>query len=1351
MADNAAPARTIGSPDEPIRVIAFSSGGFDTAMDLGVIHALLVMQGKAPDASVGISAGAVNAVALAEVLQREAPRGGLTPEPEDQQRAQVARFREILEAFANAPAELAAAYLPDTLQIEAGRSLEPLRLPIHNQREREGRDDELHARQGFIRLFNFVLRTRLSFATLTRFIRRYLGVKAAGQIRSRSARGTIYFFEVVRSWTLIGANLHRIAELMLEVVWRPLFRPARRSQGATAARVLFARRWFRKLRTMAGRTMAFVIITSLWLTLTAIPIALLWLLGTSVARLALNYQLGVAALVFLLLSAGGLHFHRVGVWRQLTVTSRHPGGTLIGELILESFEMAGLLAIYCGIPLLLLADAFMLIFGESFWRALQHGAADLLPLVPVVGLTPLLLIVVFLLRTKGEYRRRFLGQFDLADGLLSGHPLKDMFVRIFDPEYYGPRVMTDVVDRALQSLDQPTDTSPTRKLLRDYEGPQQQTPIAVGLVVANVGTGELEVVDGGISVVDGLYAATAVTPFLPPAVASGKLYVDGANITSEPTAGALNLLRGRTHPDAPVVHIYSVSPLPFSAPSLREDEKGEAPTFLNLVDVTRRALQLQRFRDASLERRLTELYTSTMSPTRGSQTIGESTYLRAWVTPVEPDQPLEIHQRLFDARTKEAKREAMYEAVAEGCRASLQVMIRATQLPDTGAKLAGSYLPCRTAVARHVQMSATRPLPLLADLDPFNPPANPDQPGLPEICAQCRSRERKPDHTVAIHERHLYFRKWAEVGPAWPHRTAVAKPLLGDPHFLREETLYAERTRQSFENYQAAVAKGTDQQPLWPKEREGESGSERPLVSLLFSGGVFRGVYQLGTLNALSELGLKPDVVAGASVGSITSAMIAQALSFTGGERHRRIAQLAATYLALDRLILTDRFADFVRNLTLRAGATEFSPWEADRFFRRYDGPAPDQFNREARQVIAGLERLFWISPFELHALVRALRLGDTPQVSRQFKDHIQEWLERMGVGREMLGSEPLTLLIAEHVLQSLPGQVGPLDSRAEPFDRFLEQGIYFLATTTNLSAGRLEVLGEQQFAPTGPRPVLLEGLLASSAFPAVFRPRWSWEVMPGSNARHQYIDGGVMDNLPLDAVAHFLRDASDVGLIASRPTVGGRSVPHLLFTASLEQDVKRHQDIASVEKLRSDWLELWRRAGRLRYNKKAELFAATQRTLRAMVALPRPGATFTPIDLEVVTVKPRWLVGTFAFHPMLGFRRDTQAESIAHGCATTLATFTKVRQDPARAQWLEPWGVNIAAIPDAVTYRDGALVPGPGGGPGSCWFRPNIPCPFSRQSLATLPAPGLPAATVRELDGIHRACGRATTHQARD
>jgi hypothetical protein len=47
--------------------------------------------------------------------------------------------------------------------------------------------------------------------------------------------------------------------------------------------------------------------------------------------------------------------------------------------------------------------------------------------------------------------------------------------------------------------------------------------------------------------------------------------------------------------------------------------------------------------------------------------------------------------------------------------------------------------------------------------------------------------------------------------------------------------------------------------------------------------------------------------------------------------------RLAATYLALDRFVLTDRIADFVRRFTIRASNADFSVSDVDLVLRRFE------------------------------------------------------------------------------------------------------------------------------------------------------------------------------------------------------------------------------------------------------------------------------------------------------------------------------------------------------------------------------------------------------------------------------
>jgi len=519
---------------------------------------------------------------------------------------------------------------------------------------------------------------------------------------------------------------------------------------------------------------------------------------------------------------------------------------------------------------------------------------------------------------------------------------------------------------------------------------------------------------------------------------------------------------------------------------------------------------------------------------------------------------------------------------------------------------------------------------------------------------------------------------------------------------------------------------------------------------MLFGGGVFRGVCQVGVLNAANEMGLEPHVVAGSSVGSIMAAMIARVFQVPRGERQLRIGRLAATFLAIDRLVLTDRLADFVRRLTLRAGHTEFSPVDIDRLFRRFDVDGALSFGSRARRIAAGIERLLYISPFELVRLAQLLREDRRDAAGDELLEDVQDFLRRGGIGEEILGAEPLRLLIELHVLDGVSGDVR--DVLLEYF-----KPLQFFATTTDLSAGRLVLLSSDDHVN---EPSLLFSLLASSAFPAVFRPRTSWEVFRRTTSSTHFLDGGIIDNLPLDAVAQHLNR------VLTTPSDRRPATPHLLFTASLEVDKCVMKPGGwDIEQTRRSWRLLRNRATTFTYNRKIDAYARTQRDLRRLVGnRPTPPGERSLLDLEVVAVKPKWLCGTFGFHPMLGFKRWKQAASIAHGCASTFGTMVAhERMNPGRAR---AWKINLDDIDEQAiqlvekphSEREPALVEyepvlnprGEGKPVGTCWFRKTTLCPFSSEgskNVTWAKDMKFNEKYQSELPKIYDACGLAYNH----
>ncbi len=1297
--------RDIGKADAPVRAIVFSAGMVETVMQLGVVHALLVARAVPPDVVVGISGGAVNAVALAEVLQ-----AGETV-PDKRLHAQIIRFRQILDAYRRAPGEIVDALLPDPFQVEAQRPLEPLRLPIQQQVERDGRLESVRSRAGMINLYNKLLDTRMSIGTLARGVRIVLGFLASGEIRSRGVWRAAVIDQCIQGWLVLGSNLFRLAPLVPDLLGALLGLKEREEKGATAGQIIFRSGVLSSVwkAFFYGASLLGLVVT--WLAVSAVVVLAPAAVGHALTMLPVSWlhQRGVVtalSYVAVLLAILGMTQHRpAGGWLRVLLAGLGRAVPYTATFIVLAIRLLVVVAF----PVLII---WLAAHEFSLARAVADGNTFLKSFLQpwwfwvYLALAALCAGLVVWRRFFAQpptrpFWARLLQRYELHNSLFSSYPLRQLFVRLFDDQYYGGVQIDNAVERALSDNDSPSRQSIAGKALQDYKLPR------VGLTVADVSTGQLHFLDPAVRVVDGLLAAMAMVPLFPPVPIDGTLCVDGTNIAREPIRALLDFLRDRLDPQATVLHIYNVAALPVSNQGL-----GGAPEphESELVVIAQRALQLQRFRDATLERRLTELYTKSIPGSRIIYPVADPNapetepkqYIRAWVHGIEPDRPLGLTQRVFEAPSTEERRRLITETVADGCRAALEVMIQpaieevraaeGARVPDGAEPDERPVLLCRAAVAKHLK---------LADPDlPGSGSGLEHGPGLSEVCSACAIRrgvtaEGKPDYKnkVSLRVPPERFRQ-----PRWPSQ---------DQQQLVDEDVF-DLAKKTGEHKAVRV---TDP-PLgpWPLDRDAGTGAQRPLINLLFSGGVFRGVYQIGVLNALSEVNLRPDVVAGASVGSITAAMVA--------------------------LILTDRLADFVRNLTLRAAATRLSLRQADSAFRRYDRPRRGHFEQELRLVLAGLERLFYVSPFEVKELVEAIRDRRQHDVYHLVRRYLQEWLDRSGIETEVLGAEPLALLIREHVIAGLGELVGNAEPTQVPFDVFLKKGLCLLATTTNLTQGRLQILGDNQIH-TSTGLSLLDSLLASSAFPGVFRPRESWELMPATKDEEQFIDGGVIDNLPLDAVAEFLHRAALTGKIKARP-----QAPHLLFSASLEIELPL-LTAAQIAAVQGNWPALFRRTRQLGYNQKLDVYALTQRDVRTIYesrAHPEP-EPWTPLDLEVVTVRPKWLCGTFAFHSMLGFRRAKQAASIAHGCATTLAQLGELPKAPRTKAWATAWGIKEDDLPPVDAEP---LVPRDHG-PNKCWFRPNADCPFSPGQLDLLE---LKDHTRTELQSVYAACGRRKTHQ---
>jgi len=124
----------------------------------------------------GISVGSITATAMAEVLQTGA---GPDATAEEDEEVRVARFSELLEAFRNAPSTVLKGFFPDPLETNAAHTLKPVELPRHFKEERDSREESAASRTGLIRLFNHLIRLRVTVQVVSQLIRVLMGWKAA--------------------------------------------------------------------------------------------------------------------------------------------------------------------------------------------------------------------------------------------------------------------------------------------------------------------------------------------------------------------------------------------------------------------------------------------------------------------------------------------------------------------------------------------------------------------------------------------------------------------------------------------------------------------------------------------------------------------------------------------------------------------------------------------------------------------------------------------------------------------------------------------------------------------------------------------------------------------------------------------------------------------------------------------------------------------------------------------------------------------------------------------------------------------------------------------------------------------
>ncbi|MGH9659447.1 MAG: patatin-like phospholipase family protein, partial [Bryobacteraceae bacterium] len=454
-----------------------------------------------------------------------------------------------------------------------------------------------------------------------------------------------------------------------------------------------------------------------------------------------------------------------------------------------------------------------------------------------------------------------------------------------------------------------------------------------------------------------------------------------------------------------------------------------------------------------------------------------------------------------------------------------------------------------------------------------------------------------------------------------------------------------------------------------------------PRVVFLASGGVFRGSFHIGMLGAMVAANIRPDVIVGASVGTLMGATLGA--MFTHPEKQagalELLGEITGIFVAVDqRIALTKKLKAASKDLSLRMSLVDLSPDKLRRMVRGGGRGGPGLVMTGAPPaLIEAIADLFLLGYRDTANVAAWFVEGEVAKAARDFWKQVEgKTIERLGIHDSLIGA---SLLEAE--VRRLLGSVA-ID-RAQPFLDSNQEGTAFFATTVNLVEEWLTILGTDLEAQERSYD-FVNAALASSAFPAAFPPRRQSEIFPGFGRRDIfYGDGGTYDNLPFfpavlllrQIQADYLKDNPDAAADHLRARVDS---PDLFLVGALDIDIKGNPTAKTGDPVRYEsLLEITRRAGELASNEKIYGFQLASRKVGRMLAkilTARPGGGSSAlldgtVYSEIVPVYPAdrsHLNGTFQFCAATGLRRDRVQRSIADGCFQTLHTLAVAQRSGA-------------------------------------------------------------------------------------
>lgn len=655
--------------------------------------------------------------------------------------------------------------------------------------------------------------------------------------------------------------------------------------------------------------------------------------------------------------------------------------------------------------------------------------------------------------------------------------------------------------------------------------------------------------------------------------------------------------------------------------------------------------------------------------------------MRGMALAARRDSRLEVWQTNYTSEFQLALERAAPREEVEGCttrRGALPVLVDEIA-PEDELKLENSLIPKESDLLRHAASGCRQTLATLY-----------------------RSELARLDNPVNCRE----LLKTVERASLWLKPPGMEKAVPGAPEICRHCTQMVglsaeERAMAAGESHTSRVQKHILPQSYRenPRAVVCDLPSQGPRIVFLASGGVFRGAFHIGMLAAVRTLDIRPDMVVGASVGTLMGALLGKMnISKSKDAFEGQLNQLVDLFLKVDeRVGLTKRLKSAARDLAVRGTTVDLSLYDVRRAVLKGSRADPGYAATGApSHLIDSISRLLLI-PYRDTANIAAQFVaedvaGSVRQLLVKLRD---ETVPRLGVGDAVLGAELLELQVRELLYR---GRDGASDAarfmRAQPFieDSLKPMRMAFFGMAVNLNEEWMAMLGSDHEMQEGGYD-FVEAALSSSAFPFAFAPRRESQIYPRRGRRDVfYGDGGMFDNLPfLPAVlalgalqqSDLEEQPAEERLRHLRERV---ACPDLFLVGALDVDPFSEQHIRKQKENKKPTrmiMDIVGRAEELAKNEKIRSFERMtermDRTIRESVLdEPRTPADghgehwrlldgyVHPAVLPVYPRSERHLNGTFAFCRSMNLDLERVRRSIADGCHETMLSLACAEQEGA-------------------------------------------------------------------------------------